>query len=107
MAGRKKLNDVDENVSRVVQALGAYKKAHPRAEIDVHRHNSVSIRIRIIDADFQGLDLVERDNEIWKILDRLPDDVRSEITLVLLLTPREAKTSYANVEFEHPVPSNL
>ncbi|MBI1901837.1 MAG: hypothetical protein HYS13_12095 [Planctomycetia bacterium] len=107
MAGRKKLKDVDEHVSRVVPALGAYKKARSRSEIDVHRHNSVSIRIRIIDADFQGLDLVERDNEIWKILDRLPDDVRSEVSLVLLLTPHEAKTSYANVEFEHPVPSNL
>jgi len=24
-----------------------------------------------------------------------------------LLTPEETKTSFANVEFEHPVPSNI
>jgi stress-induced morphogen len=97
--------DLDEQTIR--DALSEHKKAHPGAKTDIQRRNSVSIRIRITDPDFEGLDLVERDNQVWKILEKLPEDVLSQISLLLLLTPKEAKKSLADLEFDRPVRSSL
>ena len=63
----------------------------------------MAIRIRIIDPDFAGMDLV--DTLLWKYLDKLPDEAISEITLLLLFTPKETKKSFANMAFENPVPT--
>ncbi len=71
------------------------------------RQNNVSVRIRIIDPDFQGKDRVDRDTYAWQFLDDLPDETKADITMLLLLTPKEAKTSLANAEFEEPIPSRL
>ncbi|HKI20797.1 MAG TPA: hypothetical protein VKA15_23095, partial [Isosphaeraceae bacterium] len=82
-----KRKKADIQVQQICDTLEEFKSAHPRAKIEIQRKNSVSIRIRIIDPDFKGLDLVERDNQLWKILENLPDEVLSQISLLLLLTP--------------------
>lgn len=84
-----------------------FKASHPQSEIQVKRQNSVSIRIRIIDPSFAGMDLVDRDREIWRMLETLPARVQSQITMVLLLTPDEAADSFANLEFNLPIASKL
>jgi hypothetical protein len=91
----------------ILDGLAAYETDHPNAEIEVYRQNSASVRIRIIDPDFNDMNRVERDTKVWKLLKLLPEDVVSEITLLLLLTPDETATSMANMEFEHPLPSRL
>jgi hypothetical protein len=98
-------SEIDADLKRIREALSEHKRLHRNATIDIQRLNSVSIRIRIIDPDFKGLDLVERDNQLWKILDKLPEDVLSQISLLLLLSPEETKKSLANLEFERPVGS--
>jgi len=103
MKRKRETRATDGDVTKIQVALSAHKKAHPDAKIDIQRQNSVSIRIRITDPDFKGLDLVERDNQLWKILETLPEDVLSQICLLLLLTPEETKKSPANFEFERPV----
>jgi Domain of unknown function (DUF5615) len=62
---------------------------------------------RIIDPDFRGLDRLEREPEIWKLLHRLPEDVLVSITMLLLLTPEEAEHSLASQKFDHPIPSRV
>ena len=84
-----------------------YQSAHPEAVIDCYRQNSASIRIRILDPGFRDLNRATRDDQIWKILGNLPEDIQSQITVLLLLTPEEAKTSFANMDFENPIPSRL
>jgi stress-induced morphogen len=104
----KRLNKASDSVvSRIEDALKKYGVQHTRAAINVYRQNSAAIRIRIIDPDFSGLDLVERDTRLWRILDELPEEVLNEITLLLLLTPEEVGSSFANHEFENPLPSRL
>jgi stress-induced morphogen len=105
--GRKRDSKNDSDVKTIGDALSEHKKAHPGAEIDIRRQNSVSIRIRITDPDFKGFDLVERDNQLWKILEKLPEEVLSQISLLLLFTPEERKKSLANFEFERPVSLRL
>ena len=104
---RKCQNLSDPILKTIYDGLESYAAVHPRAGIDINRQNSVAVRLRIIDPDFRGKDLVDRDSEIWDILGTLPEIVQSQITLLLLLTPQEAKKSFANVEFEHPLESQL
>jgi hypothetical protein len=97
----------DAEIARIRTVLAEYQNDHPNAKIDVQRQNNVSVRVRVIDPDFKGMDRVDRDNLMWTFLDRLPEEVISNITMVLLLTPREAPKSLANMEFENPIPSRL
>jgi len=97
----------DEYLDGVMTALAKYESQHPQAEIEGYRQNTVSIRIRIIDPDFTGISRTERHDLVWHVLDDLPEEIQSHVSTILLLTPAEAKRSFANVEFEDPVPSEL
>src|SRR5258708_1593149 len=97
----------DGAVQHILETLERYKSDHPQAEIEAYRQNPVSIRIRVIDPDFRGVDEIDREDIIWPLLDELDEEVRADITLVLLLTPEETKKSFANLEFNNPIPSGL
>ena len=84
-----------------------YGVDHPKARIDVCRYNSASIRVRIIDAGFADLGVVEREELIWPIIRRLPEDTRAQLSFLLLITPKERRTSAGSLEFDNPEPSNL
>lgn len=100
------ISEQDREVDQIREALREYQNEHPRAEISVRRQNPVAIRIRILDLSFAGVDRVDREPSVWRILDRLPDEILQNVTM-LLLTPDEAKQSLANLEFENPLPSAL
>ncbi len=97
----------DEVIDRIVEALRAYEADHPDAQIDLYRQNAVSVRVRIVDPGFAGRSKVERSKEVWKYLNALSDEVQSDLSTLILLTPEETGMSFANVEFEDPVPSRL
>jgi len=97
----------DVVIDQITTALEAYAADHPPARIDVYRQNSVSVRVRIIDPGFAGKGRPARSDLVWKYFDCLDDEVQSDISTVLLLTPDESKQSFANFEFEDPVPSKL
>ncbi len=78
-----------------------YRTKHPAAKIEVYRYNPAPIRIRIVDRDFQGKSRTQRDNEVWPILQKLPDSSRLDITMCLLLAPEEQESSVTSVEFEY------
>jgi stress-induced morphogen len=97
----------DSFTDQVLDALGNYESLHPGAEIEVYRRNSVSIRVRIVDPEFLGISRSERHEIVWRFLEKLPEEVQSQVSLLLLLTPEETKTSFANLEFDNPIPSSL
>jgi hypothetical protein len=37
----------------------------------------------------------------------LPDEIQSDLSSLILLAPEETKKSFANLEFEDPIPSQL
>jgi hypothetical protein len=84
-----------------------YAGRHPGASIDVYRYNPAAIRIRIIDPDFAEKSLAAREQEIWPILEELPEGVFSDITVCLLITPDEQPSSLMNLEFDDPQPTRL
>ena len=97
----------DETIEKIVEALRIYEGDHPGAQIDLYRQNVVSVRIRIVDPDFRGQGKPQRHQSVWKYLGQLPEEVQSDISTLILLAPDETQTSFANFEFNDPVPSKL
>jgi len=97
----------DDCLRAVADALAKYEEQHPRAEVVVYRQNSVSVRIRIVDPDFEGVSKADRHDAVWGFVEDLPEDQQSEISVVLLLTPEEARMSFASSDFDNPIPSRL
>jgi stress-induced morphogen len=95
----------DDTLAAVSAALDEYERAHPGAQADLYRHGRFAVRVRVIDPAFEGLNRVSRQRLVWPYLRRLAADVVNEITVVLLVAPSEASTSYGNAEFEHPAPA--
>jgi stress-induced morphogen len=98
---------LDARLREVRDALASYLEAHPSARVTIYRQNNVSIRIRIVDRNFEGKSRADREDLVWAILEQLPEELTSEISLLLLLTPSEAKRSFVNHEFDNPIPSKL
>jgi stress-induced morphogen len=97
----------DEVIDTIIAALRAYEADHPQAQIDLYRQIPVSVRVRIIDPDFAGQSKPHRNQQVWRYLDQVPDEVQGDISALLLLAPGETKTSFENFEFEDPVPAIL
>jgi len=87
----------------------ALRKEFPAA--DTYRYNSASIRVRIIDARFEGKSTEQRDAMVEPLLNQLPVRTQADIMNLITLTPEEAAESFgkflANAEFEEPSKSML
>lgn len=83
-------------------------------QADAYRYNSASIRVRIIDPRFEGLDRTRRDARVEKVLKTLPERTQGDIVMLLTFAPLEIEDPNKwprefclNSEFEDPSPSNL
>src|SRR5260370_36597536 len=93
--------DTDDYSRRIKQVLSErYKALHRKSKIEAYRFNPASVRVRVIDPDFAGKGIPERENEVWAILETLPEEVRSDISVVLLITPEERKQSFMSTELD-------
>ena len=97
----------DPALQAIVNALANYEADHPRAEIVAYRHGSVSIRVRIVDPDLAGTSRSDRHDKVWSYLEPLPEDILSQISILLPLTPDEEPTSIGSLDFDHPLPTRL
>ncbi|HEX4143455.1 MAG TPA: hypothetical protein VHY91_07885 [Pirellulales bacterium] len=90
----------DATVKAFYESLEPYMREHSQAKVDVYRQNSGSVRIRVVDPDFQGVSMTDRDQGLWPLVESLPEDVFSQLSLLLLLTPKEATDSFVSRAFE-------
>jgi stress-induced morphogen len=81
------------------------------AVVDAYRHNSASIRVRVIDPRFEGKSIEERDDMVDTLLRQMPEETQADIIMLVTLAPTETKTSFqkslANQVFEDPSPTML
>jgi stress-induced morphogen len=70
----------------------------------VYRYWGTLIKVRVVDSSFARKTYLEREALIEDILDSLPKEVHSSISVLMLLTPKEAKdkSDVMNHEFDHP-----
>jgi len=104
MNGKYQNGLAESHRNAILDVLSPYQVAHPYAQIDVRRRHGVFTGIRVIDPDFRGIFWTDRDEKIWPLLQQLPSEIFGDISMVLLLTPEEAPTFGANIEFENPLP---
>ena len=97
----------DQVIEQIMEELRDFEEDHPNAQIELYRQNSVSVRIRIIDADFSSQNQAERSKETWKYLNNLSNETQSDISVLILLTPDETKTSLSSFDFENPIRSRF
>jgi stress-induced morphogen len=103
-----KRGTTDTSVQQILDALNEYERQFPGSQAIVDRQNPASIRIRIIDDRFAGRSRSRRHDDVWEFLgQRLPDDLMSEISVLILLPTAEIRSSLSNLEFEDPLPSQL
>jgi hypothetical protein len=83
-------------------------------QVDAYRYNSASIRVRVIDEQFEGLAPEKRDAMVEPFLERLPERTQADIMTLFTFAPSElqqpAKTLrefLKNTEFDDPSPSML
>src|SRR5436309_3479803 len=93
----------DPYVNAVKAALKEYVAEHPGAVAEVYRYNSASIRVRVTDERFAGTRFARRHDDLWDyISDRVPEDVMSEISFLIPVTPAEKDRDMSSFEFDHP-----
>src|SRR5256885_17183052 len=98
----------DAEVQALKDALDAYEAAYPGSEAALYRHNPASIRLRVIDRRFEGMPKSRRHAYAWDFLAaRVKEDTLADVSQLLTLAPSELKMSFANFEFEDPIPSKL
>ncbi len=98
-ASTKQTNKKTELIEKALKSKFPNTKAY--------QYNIASIRVRIIDDRFSEMSQIERERVVEPLLNSLPEDVQTTITLLLLLTDDELKGSLMNLEFEHPSRSLL
>ncbi len=97
----------DDALDAVSSALESYERERPEAEIAVYRQNAASVRVGVIDPGSKKSSRTDRHDAVWACLEALPENVLSQISMLLALAPSETEESFANHQFDHPVPSQL
>ena len=102
-----KRTDETRQVEEVLRKAGFEK-------VDAYRYNSASIRIRVIDAKFDGLSPDKRDALVEPHLEQLPERTQADIMSLFTFAPAELQQTpqtlrkfLLNTEFEDPSPSML
>jgi hypothetical protein len=94
----------DAATKRILSALrGAFPEIPEVPNEVAYRLNTAGIRLRIISARFTEKSLAEREEMVLSELDQLPDEITDDITMILMLSPREAKRpDTMSREFDDP-----
>jgi stress-induced morphogen len=94
---------------KIEELLGQHFK-----QADSYRYNSASIRIRVIDPQFEGMPREKRDQMVEQYLDTLPPETQRDIVTLftfspseLMQTPTTFREYMLNTEFDAPSPSML
>ena len=103
----KKHTDQTREIERVLRAAGF-------AKVDAYRYNPASIRVRVVDAKFEGRSLAARDKMVEPHLAKLDERTQADIVNLFTFAPSELQDSartlrqfLLNTEFDHPSPSIL
>jgi hypothetical protein len=82
--------------------------------VDSYRYNSASIRVRVIDQRFEGMQRDERERKVEEEIAKLPEDTQRDIVTIFCFAPSELRQTpktlrefMLNTEFDEPSPSML
>lgn len=94
----------DPAVRALQRRLAEYEARYPNAEIELYRSNAACIRVRVVDRRFGRMSFTDRHDHLWDFLQEgVPDDVMSQISVLLPVTPAQAKQDNYRIDFDDPV----
>ena len=94
--------NADPVLDAIACTIKPYLEAHSSARFEQYRQSGSNVRLRIIDEDFQGMELGDRHDLIDRYLDVLNDESADQLSFLALVAPDEVATSHINQEFENP-----
>jgi len=97
------LHESDHAVEHIAATLESYEQTHTAAACFVYRYNPAAIRVKIIDPIFHGRSKGERHDYAWEFLQSLPEDILTQISVLLCLEPGESAP--LDWEFHEPIRS--
>lgn len=96
----------DPDITGILKVLEEYPHDHPLAEVGVFRRRQDAISVRIVDPSFHGMSWKQRDERIWHLLEETSDDITKRISVLLLMTPKEAAAAhFMTAEFDEDDPN--
>jgi len=97
MSSRKITNEQTRQVEEFLRSRG-----FPDVECYQREGYDFLMRLRVTDPRFRGLNRVDRAALVEEELAKLPDDLQASISMLVLVTPEERKTSLHSLEFDDP-----
>jgi hypothetical protein len=102
-----KRTDETRRVEEVLRSVGFQK-------VDAYRYNPASIRVRVVDPQFEGLPPERRHAIVDPHLEQLPERTQADIIDLFTFAPSELEQTpktfrefFLNTEFDDPSPSML
>lgn len=97
--------DCDPTLESICRLLSRYSEQHPGSRCEAYRRNPWSIRILVEDPGVETLDSWVRTDRVWDLIDDLSEEVLMEVSLLIVVTPKERAADINAVEFDHPLPA--
>lgn len=96
------MNKNGKVVNKQSREVEAFLRGHgfPTAECYRPAQYHFLLRVRIIDERFRGLSRVEREDLVEPLIQQLPEELQSSITMLVMITEDERTKSLVNREFE-------
>jgi stress-induced morphogen len=103
------MRQLKQRTAETRAVVATLKRAFPQAKVDAYRYSIGSIRVRVIDAQFSGKSGFKRVDMVSDALETLPEATKSDIIVVVPVTPAEHRTKYwsHDYDFDHPLPPGL
>ena len=98
---------VTNETKRIERLIDEHYPNCPKDLLRAYRYNFASIRVRVVDERFRGMNRAERDRIVSPLIDTLPEETVQDINILLILTPDELDESLMNREYEHPERTEL
>ena len=90
----------DAQLDAYMAALQPYAADHPLAQVDLYRVDEYSIRVRIIDPDFEGTLRSWRHDLVCTYLEKLHESATGYLSALILLAPSEREWSLSSIQFD-------
>jgi hypothetical protein len=93
----------DDDLQLIASALDRYVADNPGATAELYRRGTYLVRVRVVDSRFARMGHDQRHQAVYSYLDQLPDEVASQVTYLVAITPGERQAG-SSLEFDNPFP---
>jgi hypothetical protein len=100
---QSKTNGKSQLHEHLKDLIADYKAKYPKARVDYYLKDDW-VRLRFIDPSFKGIGKFARHHRLWKYLERLPDEIVQDLSMLVAITPSERKLSGYNLKYEDELP---